>query len=150
MVLSYFVGDIASFIQQLAGPSTTAPGLLDNVLGPLSRVLIFLANLAGGIVVGVATMRALIRYLAELVRTRGDAMPNEAIRLALGRSLSLALEFQLAADILGTALNPTIRDIATLAAIAALRTALNYFLGRELRDAQSRDEAPTVAPPKAP
>ena len=65
-------------------------------------------------------------------------MPDEAIRLSLGRSLSLALEFQLAADILGTALNPTLRDITTLAAIAALRTAPNYFLGRELRDAQQR------------
>jgi len=138
--------DVASSIQQLVGQSAATPGLLDNVLRPVSRVLIFLANLAGGVVVGVATVRALIRYLTELVQTRGDAMPNEAIRLALGRSLSLALEFQLAADILGTALNPTIRDIATLAAIAALRTALNYFLGRELRDAQSRDEASAVPP----
>jgi len=134
----YLIGDIASFIRELAGPSTTLPGPFDNVLGPLSRLLIFLANLAGGVVIGVATLRALGQYLVVLVRMRGDTMPDEAIRLSLGRSLSLALEFQLAADILGTALNPTLRDIATLAAIAALRTALNYFLGRELRDAQQR------------
>ena len=118
----YFIGDIASFIRELAGPSTTIPGPFNEVLGPLSRLLIFLANLAGGVVIGVAALRALGQYLVVLVRMRGDTMPDEAIRLSLGRSLSLALEFQLAADILGTALNPTLRNITTLAAIAALRT----------------------------
>jgi len=38
----------------------------------------------------------------------------------------------LAADILATAIAPTWDEIGKLAAIAALRTALNYFLEREL------------------
>ena len=57
------------------------------------------------------------------------------MRLQLGRWLSLALEFELAADILRTAIAPTWEEIGKLAAIAALRTLLNYFLEREIRTA---------------
>jgi uncharacterized membrane protein len=39
----------------------------------------------------------------------------------------------LAADILNTAVTPSWNDIEKLAAIAALRTALNYFLEREIQ-----------------
>ncbi len=46
--------------------------------------------------------------------------------------LALGLEFALAADILRTAIAPSWRDIGQLAAIATLRTALNFFLEREI------------------
>ncbi|MDO1560269.1 DUF1622 domain-containing protein [Brevundimonas sp. 2R-24] len=61
------------------------------------------------------------------------------IRLRLGRWLTLALEFLLAADILKTAVAPTWDEIGKLAAIAALRTALNYFLQREIEKAQASE-----------
>ena len=54
------------------------------------------------------------------------------VRLGLGRWLALGLEFALAADILRTAIAPTWREIGQLAAIATLRTALNFFLEREI------------------
>ncbi len=56
-----------------------------------------------------------------------------AIRLRLGRGMSVALELLLAADILRTAVAPTWNDIGQLAAIVVLRTALNFFLDREIR-----------------
>ena len=52
--------------------------------------------------------------------------------LALGRSLALSLEFLLGADILRTAVEPSWEEIGRLAAIATIRTALNYFLQREI------------------
>jgi uncharacterized membrane protein len=54
------------------------------------------------------------------------------VRLALGRWLALGLEFALAADILRTAIAPTWHDVGQLAAIAALRTMLNFFLAKEI------------------
>ena len=57
-----------------------------------------------------------------------------AIRLTLARYLALALEFQLGADILSTAISPTWEQLGKLGAIAVIRTALNYFLSREMRD----------------
>jgi len=49
-------------------------------------------------------------------------------------------EFELAADILRTAITPTWTDIEQLAAIAALRTALNYFLAKDIEKEASADQ----------
>lgn len=49
----------------------------------------------------------------------------------------MALEFQLAADILATAVAPSWNQIGKLAAVAAIRTALNYFLSREMAQEKS-------------
>ena len=46
--------------------------------------------------------------------------------------LLLALEFELAADVLRTAIAPSWDDVGMLAAIAAIRTGLNYFLEKDI------------------
>jgi uncharacterized membrane protein len=66
------------------------------------------------------------------------------LRVRFGSSLTLALELLLAADILRTAVAPTWEDIGKLAAIAAIRTVLNYFLERELHTIQ-KDGRPEPA-----
>ncbi len=55
-----------------------------------------------------------------------------ALRLTLARYLIVALEFQLAADIISTAIAPGWDQIGKLAAIATIRTVLNYFLEKEI------------------
>jgi uncharacterized membrane protein len=60
-------------------------------------------------------------------------------RLTLARYLALALEFQLGADILSTAIAPSWDQIGKLGAIAVIRTGLNYFLMREMK--QERADA---------
>jgi uncharacterized membrane protein len=57
--------------------------------------------------------------------------------------LTVSLELLLAADILATAIAPTWDDIGKLAAIATLRTALNYFLARELATTPKNIETQT-------
>ena len=57
-----------------------------------------------------------------------------AIRLLLARYLALALEFQLGADILSTAIAPTWQEIGKLGAIAVIRTGLNFFLSKEMQE----------------
>lgn len=54
------------------------------------------------------------------------------IRLTFGLWLALALEFQLAADILSTTVSPSFEELGKLALIAVIRTFLNYFLNQEL------------------
>jgi uncharacterized membrane protein len=48
--------------------------------------------------------------------------------------LLLGLELELAADIIRSVVAPTWQDIGKLAAIAAVRTLLNYFLGRDIAE----------------
>jgi len=72
---------------------------------------------------------------ARIARTPLASRPEfDGVRLTMGRYLALGLEFQLGADILSTAISPSWDRIGKLGAIAVLRTGLNYFLTRELRD----------------
>ena len=87
------------------------------------------------LIIGLAVVQATVRALAAFFRHSTAGTParhayadKEEIRLRLGRWLALGLEFLLAADILRTAVAPTWNEIGQLAAIAVLRTALNYFL----------------------
>ena len=68
-----------------------------------------------------------------------------AARLTLARFLAIALEFQLGADILSTAVAPSWDAIGKLGAIAVIRTALNYFLGREMQEEAPRPAGPPVS-----
>ncbi len=92
--------------------------------------------IAAGIVIAVA---GLLRHMA--VR-RGEDFTT--IRLAFARYLALALELQLGADILSTAIAPTWDRIGKLAAIAVIRTALNFFLSREMKEEQGKEHRPVT------
>jgi uncharacterized membrane protein len=85
---------------------------------------------AAAVIIAVAVVASTLS-LHELVLPGLKPTP-ESVRLRLGRWLSLALEFELAADVLGTAITPTWSDIGKLAAIVVIRTAINYFLQKEL------------------
>ena len=75
----------------------------------------------------------------------GRSRDYTGVRLVLARYLALALEFQLGADILSTAVAPTWEQIGKLGAIAVIRTGLNYFLSLEMREERrgADDEAAT-------
>lgn len=88
---------------------------------------------AAAILISLAAIEATIRAVILFFRPNATPEQKNGVRLTLARWLALALEFELAADILNTAVTPTWTDIEKLAAIATLRTALNYFLERELQ-----------------
>jgi uncharacterized membrane protein len=91
--------------------------------------------IAAGVVVAFA-----LWALGEL---RSRSVTYEDVRLLLGRYLALGLEFQLGADILGTAVSPSWNEIGKLGAIAGIRTLLNYFLAKELERA-GKSGSPTI------
>lgn len=95
--------------------------------------LALLLEMVGAALVGFGGLSALGRLVTQAVRTRG-AVRFTPVRLHFARYLSLALEFQLAADILGTTVAPTWEQLGKLGAIAVIRTGLNYFLGIEMKE----------------
>lgn len=95
------------------------------------------AEIAAAVVIGAAVIRSIWIYIRQLLsRSRQHIDSTEAIRLQLGRVLALGLEFTVASDILRTAVAPTRQDILNLGAIVLLRTLLNYFLEREIRQVE--------------
>jgi uncharacterized membrane protein len=104
----------------------TPAGLL-TFYGVVRNVLEFLGALS--IVAGaILTLVRLVRPLLA-----GARVNVRESRFQLSRFLTLALEFQLSSDVLGTAIAPTWTAIGKLAAIGTIRTALNYVLTREMR-----------------
>jgi len=97
---------------------------------------------AAALVIAVAALEATFRALALFfVRPPQPDAAKEGVRLRLARWLAIALEFTLAADILRTAIAPGWEEIGKLAAIAALRTALNFFLQREIEQNEAHRRA---------
>ena len=86
----------------------------------------------GGAIIALGILVA-GRLLLQALLARRTA-DFTAIRLTLARYLALALEFQLGADILSTAIAPSWEQIGKLGAIAVIRTGLNFFLSKEMKD----------------
>ena len=70
-----------------------------------------------------------------------DCHHEREVWLRLGRWLVAVLTFQLAADVLETAITTSWDEVARLAAIAAIRTFLNYFLERDLDEIRTRQRS---------
>ncbi|QGY06044.1 DUF1622 domain-containing protein [Methylobacterium mesophilicum SR1.6/6] len=109
---------------------------------------------AAALIIGLATIEAVLSALLLFVpglaarqTGEGPQAAKEQVRLRLGRWLAVALEFELGADILRTAVAPTWSEIGQLAAIAAIRTVLNYFLQQEIDKAERRPAAGPAADP---
>lgn len=107
--------------------------MAEEALAGAVDLLVRLVEAAGVLIIFVGAMVALVRFVLVGLRDRRTAS-FVPVRLGLGRFLALGLEFQLAGDVLRTAIAPTLREIAELAAVAAIRTALNFFLTREIKE----------------
>jgi|GEM_PF-251630 len=100
----------------------------------LVQWLKLLLEITGALVIGIGVIIAGYYFFRNLASAR--IRNYNRIRLVLARYLALALEFQLGADIIATAVAPTWDQIGQLGAVAFIRTALNYFLSREMKEEQ--------------
>jgi uncharacterized membrane protein len=92
----------------------------------------------GAAVIGIGAVSTVFLFARSLLAP-GEYSTSD-MRLHLGRFLVLGLEFQLAADVLATAIAPTWEAVRLLAAIVVIRTVLNYFLAREIDEEREEIE----------
>lgn len=88
----------------------------------------------GILIILAGVILALCHYLYFLFTGQLAAQGSKinVIRLDLGRSLILGLEFIVASDLIGTTTTPDYYAVGILAIIVAIRTLLSYSLNREL------------------
>ncbi len=129
---------------------------MEELLAEVVGVLVTVVEACGAAVILAGAVWAFARFVRVGVRG-GGSRAFVPVRLTLGRFLALGLEFQLASDVLRTAVAPSFRELGQLAAVAAIRTALNYFLSREIEEERRQvaaEEAasgtPDPAAPEAP
>jgi uncharacterized membrane protein len=90
------------------------------------------------LVVTVGTLEAVAATIRMIFTGRSDAARREPL-LRYARWLAAGLTFQLAGDIVHTAVAPTWDGIGRLAAIAVIRTFLTFFLERDIKEMRERN-----------
>ena len=112
------------------------------VHGAVAWLRLGIETLGAG-VVAFGVVSTVWRYFLTVFRRQTTSF--NAVRLDFARYLALALEFQLGADILSTAIAPSWPEIRNLGMIAIIRTALNFFLTREMQEEARHREAESAA-----
>lgn len=108
---------------------------MESIILEYVGYLRLIIEIIGAVFVGIGCIIALYRYIKGLLLNNLDFTET---RLVLARYLALALELQLGADILSTAVAPSWDSIGKLGAIAVIRTLLNYFLSKEMEREEVR------------
>jgi uncharacterized membrane protein len=123
---------------------TFAEEFQDAVRDVVDAVIPGVEAIGAAIIVAGVLITAVMYVLSEL---RIRPVAYEHVRLTLGRFLALGIEFQLASDILTTAVSPDFEDIGMLGAIVAIRTVLNYFLAQEIQRAEQMEKEGMLTAP---
>jgi uncharacterized membrane protein len=99
------------------------------------------------LILALGTAEAVLRMARNLIIGDIYGRARREVWLRLAGWLILSLEFALAADIIRTAIAPTWDEVGKLAAIAGIRTVLNFFLGRDLAEFRETERPPSPAEP---
>ncbi|MGN6604730.1 MAG: DUF1622 domain-containing protein [Ginsengibacter sp.] len=116
---------------------------MDEWIKPAVLNLGKIVELIGAGIIDLGLLLFLYRFILSHVGIKPHR-GNVELRVKFGSYLTLALELLLAADILQTAVAPTWDDIGKLAAIAIIRTVLNYFLERDIKNWEKEKEKAAV------
>jgi len=107
-------------------------------------------EVAGTLVITAGAIAALSGIVRLSIVSHAPLRGKKTVWLQFGVWLLLGLEFELAADIVRTAIAPTWSDIGQLAAIAVIRTFLNVFLERDLDKLNAAPSAGNPLPSASP
>lgn len=116
--------------------------MLREWLIAVSEPAVALIDTIAMLVILFATLRAFVGAVRLAFQHQVDNHQRRDLWLGYGRWLVAGLTFQLAADIIESSVVPTWQAIGQLAAIAAIRTFLNYFLERDIGEVRERQQTP--------
>jgi uncharacterized membrane protein len=117
---------------------------MESWFNEISEHASLMLNLAGLLMVALGSVEVLLSLVRLVLRSTSDD-DKRLIWLRYGRWLVAALTFQLAADIVESSVLRSWHEIGRLAAIAAVRTFLNYFLDRDISSVTARLRAASQA-----
>jgi uncharacterized membrane protein len=110
---------------------------MEEFITAFARTAGLLIEAAAVAVVAFGALEAFAKLLWVTATRNATHGERKAIWRRFGVWLLLGLEFELAADIIGSVVSPTWQDIGELGAIAVVRTFLNYFLEKDLEHAEA-------------
>jgi uncharacterized membrane protein len=105
---------------------------MEELLQEIARHVALVIEAMAILVIAIGTVEAAIATFRVMVGGRHLNVEKRAVWLDFARWLVAGLTFQLAADIVQTTIAPTWDEVGRVAAIAAIRTFLTYFLDRDM------------------
>jgi uncharacterized membrane protein len=102
----------------------------------VSEYAVLIINAMALLIIVVGTIEMSVKCLRAIFAPSATGREIRDGYLHYARWLIAGLTFQLASDIIASALAPSWDDIGRLAAIAVIRTFLNYFLERDVLEAR--------------
>lgn len=117
------------FVQVLV---TLAVKNMEQIAKTITLYISHALEIISALVIAVALIRLVFNSVQSFVKPVNGLTAVEA-RIVFGSAVAVSLELLLGADVLATAVAPSWDDIGKLAAIAVLRTGLNFFLEKELK-----------------
>ena len=111
--------------------------MLEELLIRVTEIVVPLIDAVALVVIVIGTLEAVVGALRAAVNF-SDGHEIRMVWLRYARWLVAGLTFQLAADIIETSIAPDWDDIGQLAAIAVIRTFLNFFLERDVTEVRER------------
>jgi uncharacterized membrane protein len=115
---------------------------VEDLLMVATRYASLAINTMALLLIVIGTIEAFVSGIRTWLDPAATHHDQRVVWLRYSHWLVAALTFQLASDIIETAVAPTWDDIGKLAVIAIIRTFLNYFLGRDVTEVRERDRAP--------
>jgi uncharacterized membrane protein len=97
------------------------------------------------LMISLGAIEAIYGVVIVYLKKGGSRSGLRDVWIHFGVWLMLGLEFELAADIVRTAIAPTWTDIGQLASIGAIRTFLNYFLERDIDALRTKREGEAIS-----
>jgi uncharacterized membrane protein len=113
--------------------------LMKDMLTVIAFNVVTIIQIMALLVVTFGTIQAFIKSLHAMINPSGAGHNFHSGYVQYARGLIVGLTFQLAADIIQTSFAPSWDEIGQLAAIAAIRAFVNFFLERDM-EAQERRE----------
>jgi uncharacterized membrane protein len=117
---------------------------------PATETVVLVIDWMALVIIAVGTVQAFGSALRIMVGGRAAEIDRREVWLRYGRTLVAGLTFQLAADIAESSITTDWNAVGRLAAIAVIRTFLNYFLERDLADIRERRDERIERPTEEP
>jgi uncharacterized membrane protein len=112
---------------------------MEQALGELAEYIALIVESVAIGVVAFGAVEAFVRLFQPFISWPPSEGWRKSIWVDFGVWLLLGLQFALAADIIRSVIAPTWEDLGFLAAIAGIRTFLNYFLERDIARSTSEE-----------
>lgn len=109
-------------------------GGYENLLYFIAEITVYTLELVGILIILVGSAKAIIHLLSKIKNKH-----KTNIIIDLGKTLALALEFKMGAEIVNTVVVRNLAELGTLAIVIALRAILSLLIHWEIRNEKKYD-----------